>query len=370
MKHNDTIDSFLSLVRLGIGHDAPLPKAIDWKAMKALSYRQGLSAVVWDGVRSLRERGQLAAEIAPDEVVEKEWSEYVAESYERRYADYMKRIGQLAWFYNQHGYKLMILKGYGLSLNYPNPSHRPCGDIDIWAFGKYKEADEALHSEFGIKIDDSHHHHTVFNFMGYMVENHYDLLNVHTHRSNAEMEKIFKDLAMDDSNRILIENQPAYLPTPNLNALFLLRHSMAHFAAVNMNLRQLLDWAFFVKAHTAEVDWGWLQGVLRRFHMSDLFMCLNYICVHDLGFPEEIFPPIDSNLTSGGVLPELSGRILADILYPEFSEKQPSGLLPRVLFKYRRWKANTWKHRLCYKEGMFSSFFVSAWAHLLKPRSI
>lgn len=38
---------------------------------------------------------------------------------------------------------MMVLKGYGLSLNYLKPSHRPCGDIDIWLFGKQKEADDA-----------------------------------------------------------------------------------------------------------------------------------------------------------------------------------------------------------------------------------
>ena len=389
MIDNNNISPLLPLLRLGIGHCAEtLPGAVDWKALKALAYRQGLSAVIWDGYKAAMGKQKIlpgsgsepAAEVADSNAapslppmpaeLEKSWEEDVAKNYEARYADYAKRIGQLAWFYNRHGYKLMIIKGFGLSLNYPNPSHRPCGDIDIWAFGKHKEADEALSKEFGIKIDNSHHHHTVFSFMGYMVENHYDLINVHAHSSSAAMEKIFKELAEDDSNQILIGGEKAYLPSPDMHALFLLRHSMSHFAAVSMNLRQLLDWAFFAKANSQEINWNWLQGVLERFHMTDFFTCINYICVHHLGFAEEIFPPINPNLLSGQDLPQLADRILADMISPEFSENEPRGLFPRVFFKYRRWRANAWKNRLCYKEGLFSSFLVSAWAHLLKPRSI
>lgn len=61
------------------------------------------------------------------------------QSYEGRYAAYEKAIGSLAGFYNQHGYKMMVLKGYASSLDWHNPKHRPCGDIDIWQFGEQKK---------------------------------------------------------------------------------------------------------------------------------------------------------------------------------------------------------------------------------------
>jgi hypothetical protein len=68
--------------------------------------------------------------------------------------------------------------------------------------------------------------------------------------------------------------------------------------------------------------------------------------------------------------PELKSRVLQEILSPEFGGKLPKKLLPRLVFKFQRWKGNAWKHELCYKESMWSAFWSGVWNHLLKPRSI
>jgi len=92
---------------------------------------------------------------------------------------------------------MMLLKGLACGVDWPRPEHRPYGDIDIYLFGKQKEADEALRQAQGpgFKVDTSHHHHTVFQWQGFTVENHYDFLNVHHHKSNVELEAILKSLA-------------------------------------------------------------------------------------------------------------------------------------------------------------------------------
>ena len=206
-----------------------------------------------------------------------------------------------------------------------------------------------------------------------MVENHYDIVNVHVQKSSSELEKIFKELAMDDSNIVEIDGQKVYLPVPDFHALFLIRHALSHFAAVEINLRQVLDWAFFVEKHTREIHWDWFWDVCDRFHMTEFVRILNAICVEDLGFEAVVFP-------GGGKLANIDGctfadktlknRVLTDIISPEFTEEQPSGMIRRVLYKYRRWQANAWKQRLCYQEGRFKTFWKSAWAHLMKPSSI
>ena len=364
MKADQNRDTLLSLVRLGIGHDADVPESINWQEVKDMATAQGMGAIAFDGVRALEGRGLLEGERKIGSAFYKHWAQTVKEMYEGLYEDYRTRIGQLAYFYNTSGFKLMVLKGYGLSLCYPVPNHRPVGDIDIWAFGRYKEADAAITRELGLAIDDSHHHHTVFYFMDYMVENHYDWVNVHAHRSSIGLEKIFKELAMDDSKSVIIDDEVVYLPVPNLHALFIIRHNLSHFASTSMNLRQLLDWGFFAKVHTAEIDWKWLLETLDRFHMTEYFMCLNSILVDTLGFSADIFPPI---VLQDKSLPE---RILNDIISPEFKGKTPLKMLPRIWFKFRRWRANRWKHRICYAEGMFSDFLTSSWAHLKKPASI
>jgi len=164
-----------------------------------------------------------------------------------------------------------------------------------------------------------------------------------------------------------VNGERVYLPLPNLHALFLIRHAVAHFAAAEISLRQVLDWAFFVEKHRNEVDWPWLTGVLEEFGLKRFFDVVNVICVEDLGFASSMF---DNSGFTCYVNKELKERVLGDILEPEFNEEVPQKLLPRVLFRYRRWQANAWKQRLCYNETRWSAFWSGVWNHLLKPSSI
>lgn len=365
-------ESFLALVRLEIGHSVGMiSNNIDWSEIEALASLQGLSAVIVDAVEKLR------PEQRPPQEILLQWIGDVLQDYEYRYDAYKHTIAEMAAFYNSHGYKMMLLKGYACSLNWPKPEHRPCGDIDIWQFGQYRKADELVAKEKRIKIDDSHQHHTVFNWGEFTVENHYDFNNVYHHKSSAELEKIFKelgDLSHTDSTDIIesagtrisaveVCGEKVYLPSPNLHALFLLKHTMTDFAAFYVTLRQFLDWAFFVEKHGEEVDWKWLDSVIEQYHMKDFFNCINAICVEDLGFDACLFNGVQFN-------PALKEKVLADILDPKSPRKEPKCLIPRLVFKYRRWKGNAWRHELCYKESLMSGFWSGMKTLLLKPASI
>lgn len=360
-------DAFLALVRLGIGHSIDhLPEQFDWQDIQAYALKHGLFDIVLDGIEKLPDNKR------PPKELLLLWIGEVLQSYEQRFELYCKAIADLAEFYNNHGYKMMVLKGYACSLDWPKPEHRPCGDIDIWLFGKQKEADEALlqAQEPGFKIDNTHHHHSVFYWHNFMVENHYDFLNIHHHKSNVALEAILKDLGRDDSHFVEFKGassdsptEKVYLPSSKLHALFLLRHMMSNFASTGMSLRQLLDWAFFVEKHGNELDWEWLDRILEIYGMKTIFQLFNAICVVDLGFEPNIFPTVQFE-------PRLKDRVLNEILSPEFSEVEKGGPIRRAFYKYRRWKANEWKHELCFNESMRSALWSGVISHLLKPSSI
>ena len=354
--------AFLPLVKLGIGCRCTLPDVVDWQVIKALADKQGLTAIIVDGIEKLPDTKR------PPKELLLQWIGEVFQNYENRYKLYQRAIAELVGWYNNHGYKMMVLKGYACSIDWPNPEHRPCGDIDIWLFGKQKEADAALaaSSKFhdsSFKIDSSHHHHTVFDWCGFSVENHYDFVNVHAHKSSAELEKVFKELGADDSHFVEVLGEKVYLPSPNLHALFLIRHMVSHFAAAEITLRQVLDWAFFVEKHTNDLDWEWLDGMLVKYHMKEFVSCINAICVEDLGFSVDIFPEVQ-------FVPELMERVLEDILDPEYTAAEPKGFIPRVIYKYQRWQGNAWKQEMCYGESRWSAFWTGVWAKILKPASI
>ena len=381
----DVYNDFLQLVRLGIGHQAgALSAHPDWEAIYAQALKHALPAVLVDGVNEVR--GKMEEGRCVEKELMLQWIGEVLQGFEMPRKVYLQAVASLARFYNAHGYRMMVLKGYACSLNWPRPEHRPCGDIDIWLFGQQEEADLALEKETGIKVDTSHHHHTVFDWGGFMVENHYDFVNVHSYRSSRRMESLFKELgAFEQKNEnenqneklsqkaqktlkgygfahqpVELQGERLWLPSPNLHALFLLRHLGAHFAAIDISLRQLLDWAFFAEKHSGEVDWEWLQGVLEEYGMSQFFHCVNAICVEDLGFAEEVFPKGDFD-------PLLKQRILMDILAPEYPREEPAGFIPKMAYKYRRWQGNAWKQRLVYDDNRFVSFWTGLGEHIFKP---
>lgn len=354
-------NTFLYLVRLGIRTGSPIYREIDsnidWEAMHTLAMKHELAAIIVDGVE------QVPIDQRPTKNILIQWIGEVLQGYEYRFELYQRAIAEMASFYNSHGYKMMVLKGFACSLDWPKPEHRPCGDIDIWLFGKQKEADSFLSKEKGIKIDHGHHHHTVFCWRAFMVENHYDFVNVYAHKSSRELEKVFKELGKDDTHTTELCGETVYLPSANLNALFLIRHLLTHFVSNGIILRQVIDWGLFVKNHTKEVDWKWVLGVLEEYHMRDFVSCINAICVDDLGFDVSIFPV-------GEIDAVLKSRVLEDIMSNGSLNDSSRGIFSRVLYKCRRWKANGWKHELCYNESRFESFWASVWAHIIKPSSL
>lgn len=352
------LDSFLQLIRLGIGHDADrIAGEIAWNDILALAERQGLSAILVDGVERLPESSR------PPKPLLLQLIGVVMQGYEHRYGLCKRTLSEMAGFYNSTGFKMMVLKGFSCSLTWPKPEHRPCGDIDIWLFRRHQEADSLLGKEKGILVDNSHHHHTVFSWNGFMVENHFDFINVHHHRSNVALEKVFKELGEDDTHFVELNGEKVYIPSPNLHALFLLKHTMNDFTAHSMTFRQVLDWAFHVREYGKEIDWEWLVGVLEKYHMMFFFNTINAICVEDLGFDANLFPNIQFT-------PLLKEIVLQDIINPQYLAEEPAQLIPRIFYKFKRWRANGWKHELCYNESMLSALISGLWSHLLKPKTI
>ncbi len=336
-----------------------------WNAVYRLSAKQGILAITWDGLQRLIEAGAIPTECLPRRALKLQWC-YNVEQIERMYVKQRKVITELSSYFTEHGIRMMLLKGYGLSLCYPVPQHRPYGDIDIWLYGRQKEADALLRRERGIAVDEDKHHHTVFHLNGVMVENHYDFLNVHSHRSNREIDRLLKHYAESESGEtIYLDGTPIRLPCADFNALFLLRHAAVHFAAIEIGLRHVADWAMFVGRYYDQIDWSALERTAKFQNMDRFLHCLNAISIDFLGLDAAKIPPFKRDEA-------LERRVLNEIIAPEFSVQAPKGggLAEALMFKTRRWWANRWKHRIVYREGLIRTFLVQIQSHLLKPKSL
>ena len=343
-----------------------------------IAVAHGITAVVWDYMQQAKAGDESALQGQPLSKAEMIKWMVTVEQIERKYEHQKSVIAKLAKFFAQYGIKMMILKGYGLSLNYPVPNHRQCSDIDVWLFeekltedggverlGVQQKADMLLHEHYNIPIDDGKHHHTVFYVDGVMVENHYDFLNIHAHRSNRDIEARLWQLTRQPMELVEVDGAEVYLPSPDFHALFILRHSASHFAAERIGIRHLLDWKFFVERYFEKIDWKGLFVFAEQMNMHRFLNAMNAICIDKLGLPVRCVPEFNRE-------EKLTVRVWNEIMQPEFNETQPRnvGYLKSWAYMFRRWWANRWKHRIVYRESLFSTFVVQIWSHMLKPKSL
>lgn len=364
-------DAILALIQISFTRQVrSLPECLDWGKIVDLATEQGVVGVCYDAIELLPSAQR------PDLENLMELAGLVS-IIEAAYKDNLRITTELSQFYLNNGIKMMILKGYGLSLRWPIPEHRPVGDIDVYFFKinnsngngdkerkddtefreklpLYVVADKMVEKSLGIEIDREHHHHTCFKYKGVTIENHYDFINVFAHRDAPMIEAKLKELAVKSvkKNTIAIEGVESlvYLPSADFNALFLIRHLGQHFAGERITLRQLLDWHLFLKNENYNINWIDINQFLKTVGLYEFKECVNRICVY-------CFEDSSINLSP------LEKRILNDVLSPEFSDKGTG-----YWFMFKRWKANIWKHRLVYNENLITMFFTLALSHLRKPK--
>ena len=339
----------VQLIRISItGKSEPLNGSINWTEMMHYSSKQGVLGVAFGAIEHLSEEDRPHVDFIMD------WMRQITflESCNKINREFIARLALLLL---KHNIRMLLMKGYGLSLYWPKPDIRPIGDIDIYTLGKWKETDRLLHDELGVRIDNSYHKHSVIRYKGKTIENHYNFLNIHAHRSTAEIEAILHEELNANPDKDI---RNLYYPSTRFNTLYILRHGAEHFASTSMNLRLVLDWAFFVLKN--EIDWDWLLQILDRVGMKQYLATINAICTRYLGFPSSLFPElaIDEMLVE---------RSLNDILHPEVTRKQPYNPVREIFFRFQRWWKNDWKNKMVYKENRWQLLLTQAWSHILKP---
>lgn len=374
----------LELIKIALGKSTTcaLPNSIKWDTLFNLSIKQGVPSIVMDGldrcIMSLPVQERNKEKL--NNTTKHKWLGKVF-GIERQYYKNKIIIEDLAAFYKKCGYHMMLLKGFGLSLYWPTPNHRPTGDIDIYLIDAnsddkvknqhvWKLADKKMEEAFGIQVDCSHHHHSVFKYKGAMVENHFDFVNVNSHHSNKWIENEFKRLASQGYEEYKLENDIKLLfPSPLFNCLFVARHNAIHFAAEHINLRQLLDWALFVESRHEEIEWGYFWKTCKKMGMEKFVLCMVIIAIEQLSFEKRIFHIPDEHIIFLKHNEDLVENVFDNILHPTDNRYNGKGL-KYIFNRYKLWKSNLWKHDIVYSDGVISTFFTQVKSHLMKPATI
>lgn len=116
----------IQLLRLALGNEqeCSLPEDVPWMEVMSLAERQGGLAIAFDGVQYFDKLSN--HNCMPDIDSLMEWLGQATYN-EAVYEEYEKTVAHLSKLFGDQSLRAIVMKGYGCSLNYPKPNHRPCG---------------------------------------------------------------------------------------------------------------------------------------------------------------------------------------------------------------------------------------------------
>lgn len=351
---DQSVEVLLYLLRVALGKenkDYSLPNDVDWHEIFVLSIKQGIVNIVYDGLQKLIDDYGIVSYgfDSPNlESLRYKWIGYGLCA-DKNYRHYIDVISELADFYNRHECKMILLKGYGLSVYYPFPSHRPTGDIDIAVItkeGEYvqRRADEILQKELGLIVTKSNlGHHSHFKFQNQLVENHYEFSNTYMGGEKSQkFENLLQSICIEGLHETIIGCSSIYLPSPTFNALFLMWHLATHFRNSQISLRQLCDWGLFLQKEYYNIDWELVKQTYYEQRMDKFAQVVDGILVDYLGMEKCVYGELKSVDSS-------VKKILDDV----FSPYQHSSFLQRIC----RYPQVKWKY------GLFYSHWIRPLVH-------
>lgn len=269
-------DKLFKLLRIGLEITKPnnedLSPFMDisefkWNELINIAQDQGVLGFTFDGIEKINSFVEF-----------KKSSTWFYEAYngvllrESLNAKQHNAIVDLCTLWKQHEIQMLLLKGQGNGLNYPKPLHRDCGDIDCFLYGQYDKGNDIIRLK-GIPVNEDWEKHSKFTFNGETIENHQFFVMTLDEKWWKMLHNELSALLVEDEAKI-IENS-FFVPPVQFNALFLTYHAMAHFEAGNMRLKQILDWAMFVKVNNDVIDWGLLRNECKKYKMDAFLDVMN-----------------------------------------------------------------------------------------------
>ena len=335
----------IRLLRIALGNEDSfrLPDSVDWEEVIQLAMLNGLDALAFDGLNVLYDHSSPEVAAALDASLSEkkyDWLSLTMQA-EQDYEAYREKLGDLSAFLWEERFRIMVLKGYGLSLDYPIPAHRPTGDIDLYLYGRGEEADARIQAKLGIEVKQEGDKHSRFRYQGLSVENHASFLSVVEHPSLRGIEAFLKQEAQN-APVVKLGDAEICIPSPTMNAVFLPCHMASHFVFEGMPLKQLVDWAVFVMRHGKEVDWKIVRHLAEQAGSFEFFRAMNGIAASYFGVSSECLPDWGQDVP-------LEKRIWEDTWRPKRDLAARS-----ALEKVRDFFSLNWKFRLVYRESLFT----------------
>ena len=264
------------------GAPLSLSPEVDFSALLAVAKEQALVGVAGEGLSALSD------DAMPLSVL-REWQAYTVALLHKN-ERLLEAQGDLLALCRERGIPAVILKGFSAAVNYPTPDLRASGDIDcLVPPGRLPEVCEALEQAGFAREEGLDEHHVAYVKDGVMLEIHFKISGLPKGEiGDFLQERIFANV-FEKAEEAELYGECFPVPSPHHQALILLLHIVKHLQDGGVGLRQVLDFALFVKNHPTVFDFDFVQLLLHcGLYRFTGVLCLG--CVRHLGLPREAVP--------------------------------------------------------------------------------
>lgn len=370
------VEELLLYILRAVIHDLPLDAVRfmnvtkeEWAELYRLSKAQGVTAVVFDKLsRAYSESEEFPR--PPKEQTLKWYAQSMA--IEKKMSKIRSLSAEFAERMAEEGLHTLVLKGIAISTYYPNPLHREFGDLDCYLFEKscskiiwnnaYEKGNIAAEIA-GADVRRGFYKHSHIKFKNFEIENHQFSLPIKDGKSTRELERHLRKIAIPIK---LEEEKELYIPSADFNALFLTAHAMNHFLYESIKIRNVLDWALFVRKERENVDWKSFWEWCDKMHYTRFVECLNFICEKYLGVNAMVYNRTSSAKSLSYDKEKMATRILQDVFHGNSIYTKGYGYFGFRFALAMSYFKSLWKFQEVYQHNALWLLCRRAWGMTIK----
>lgn len=295
---------FFRLIRLALGTEKktmPPLSAQQWAGMAELAHKQALGGILMDAIT------KLPPESRPPKPLLLQWIGWTKniESVNRRLN---KEAVAVSLYFEQKGFRSMILKGQGVGRLYPKPLWRMPGDIDIWVDGPRKELIRIARAA-DPKAKMVYHHIDIAGLAKHFeVEVHTTPSWMNSPFTNARLQKMFAHWAETGfgEETVLPDTSSAIrVPTAEMNRIYLLVHIYRHLMTEGIGLKQLMDYYFVLRTEMDGEEKRTFRRLTARLRLTRFAAAVMYVLGHAFGMDTRLMPVAPSEKYGRRLLDEI-----------------------------------------------------------------
>lgn len=287
MKKEEEI--FFRLIRIAIGTEErtlePLTEN-EWFKIVGISLRQALGGIIMTGVELLPQESRPPKMVLLQMIG---WANRI-EDVNRRLNNEAVRVMK---FFNDKGFRAMILKGQGVSELYPRPLRRIAGDIDIWLDGSRKDITQAVKAADSWATSVYHHIDSKKLSKEFEVEVHFTPSWMNNPLTNRKLQRMFRHWADEGFGMdipLTALGASARVPTPEMNRIYILVHIYRHLLNEGIGMKQMLDYFFVFQTEMNDEERRLYKAQVRSLRMYRFARAVMYVLGRVFGMPERQMP--------------------------------------------------------------------------------